>query len=321
MSEIKSMSAADEAAWNAQLQSPPPPPAAPPPPPPPAPASPPPPAAPAPKPDDDVEGSLQAQDGKKYVPVATFVEQRKALKGQVDDLKAMLDQANAQIGVLLRTSTAQAPASPPPPPPPPATNPHDKDLEPLEHARWELGKANERLAALEGRTAQQDQLTQQQQVLAQQHQAYIKAHDAFVSKNPEYAQAYEFAVQQLVDYHINVLGQDQATAVASAANAEWQIVTQAVAENKNPFERLWQMAKWRGFTPKPPQAPAGETEAQKTARLAAAGSAAISLSAVPGSTANIGPTAEALAGLSKEKFAAALADDTDGEKWRKLAGG
>lgn len=320
MSELKSLSAADQAAWDAQLQSPPPPPPAAPPPPPPA-------APPAPAPEtnaaDDVDGSLQAQDGKKYVPVATFVEQRKALKGQVDDLKAMLDQANAQIGVLLKAS-AQTPASPPPPPPPPATNPHDKELEPLEHARWELNKANERLAALEGKSAQQDQLTLQQQTLQKQHQAYVKAHDAFVAKNPEYAEAYEFAVQQLVDYNINVLGKDQTTAVAMASAAEWQIVTQAVSENKNPMERLWQMAKWRGFTPKAKTAaaaPPGETEAQKAARLAAAGAAAISLSSVPGSTANIGPTAEALAGMSKEKFAAALADDADGEKWRKIAGG
>ena len=326
--DMPSMSAADEAAFAAMeaaergaAATPPPPP------PPPAqqqaaatPPPPPPPPAQQQVEDDDPRGVL-ANDGKKYLPVSVHVQERKTWQGQKADLEAvnaqLAAQLNASLAALSRVPGAQ-PQQQPQQPEKPATNPHDKEMHPLDHMRWENEQLQARLAKIEGRTQEQETMTAAQRQLANQQQAYANAHATFTKNNPAFGQAYSFLMDKMVQVHM-AMKHPENVAIQMANAVEWQTVTDAVKRNENPFVVLENLAKTFGYVPGQQQHTT-LTPAEQLAKSQEAAQAAITLSGQPGGQ-PAAASLQALVSMPKEQFAAAFAGDIDDAKWQKLAGG
>lgn len=326
-SDLPAMNATDDAAFKAmeaeaaQQRT-----AAPPPPPPAQqqqkvePPPPPPPAQQQQVEDDDPRGVL-ASDGKKYLPVAVHVQERKAWQGQKADLEAVNQQlrqqyetAMAALARVVPPAQQQQQQKPEPPP----TNPHDKEMHPLDHMRWENEQLQARLAKLEGHTQQNQQMTEQQQALHRQQQAYANAHATYAKNNPTFGPAYSFVMDKMVEVH-KAMGHSEQVAIQMANAVEWQTVTDAVNRKQNPFVVLEQLAKTFGYVPGQQQQQTLTPEQQlKKSQEAAA--AAITLSGQPGGGAAVA-SLQSLVAMPKEAFAAAFAGPDGDAKFEKLAMG
>lgn len=308
-------------------------PAAPPPaaaPPAPAPAAPAAPAAAAPTAEEEVPGARTDENGQKWVPVSALVQTRQELKGQLRDTKAMLDNTQRTLEAAMKAGGQPAAAAAAAAAPTDEKNPHDKNLNPLEHTQWELEKANRRLAAIEDTQTKTQQTSVAQQNLQKAQSTYIEAHNDFVTKNPTYKPAYDFVTEKLVSVH-EALGHPRKTAIEMAAQMEWNTVVDAVTRNLNPMQVLWNMALKLGFNPTaagavaagsaapaPATPPAGQSPADRIKFASEAAQAALTLSGIPGGQpAGAVASLQALATMDKDTFAAAFAGPDGDAKWTK----
>ena len=89
----------------------------------------------------------------------------------------------------------------------------------------------------------QRQIAQQEQQVVTVYQQ--QAHE-FAEKNPEFKEAYSYLVSNRIE-ELKTLGLDQITAQQAAAQEEFGIALKSLRDGVNPAERLFQIAKMRGF--------------------------------------------------------------------------
>lgn len=146
-------------------------------------------------------------------------------------------------------------------------------------------------------------LTQQQQQVENQRQysefvdRYAASAQAYKAENPEFAPAYNHLMQTRLD-ELMAMGYNQAEAVNIRTQDEIAIAAKAYADGVNPGERIYALAKMRGYsTPQPQAAPA----TQKLDQLERGLNASKSLSDASGK-ASTELTLEALASMQDDEF-------------------
>lgn len=183
--------------------------------------------------------------------------------------------------------------------------------EPANYLKWQQEIIAKKQEELSGQNQQTQQQTQQQQ----QFQNFVATYQAksaeFAVKTPEFKKAYNFLLTNR-DAELQQMGfTDPTQRKAIMQNEEIGIVDQAFRNGVNPAERLYAIAKFRGY--KSPAAPAAPTTPATLDQEKKNAAATVSLGSVPG-TAATKMTAEVLLSLSDEEFAAA----TKGDKWQAL---
>lgn len=302
------------------------------------------PAAPAPaEPDDDAPDAVTAQDGKRYVPVATLVATRKSLQGQLKDAQTIIEEGNKRLNTLLEIAQKQAGAPPAPKaetpaPAAPEVNPYDKTTHPLEHLEWENGQLRKDVAAITDWRKNQETTSAQTQAMTEAKTAYVTMHRQFVGQNPAYDGAYRHVMDTWVAVN-RATGMSEPEAIRAAEQLEWQVVERAVKGNHHPSAMLMEIAKAAGWKPAAPAAIPGVGAAPGTPAAAApaapatpdpakqiklaqeGAAAAVSLSDAAGGSAPQAMTLAQLAALPKEEFHARFAGAKGEEEFRKLAMG
>ena len=121
------------------------------------------------------------------------------------------------------------------------------DEDPLAFTKSALDRANERLAALEGKTGErekQDSAQRTEQQLLDQYTGFIRE---FSKTTPEFNKAYAFLANSL-DEDLKARGYDDPQDRKKAIEyEEGLMVGRAMAAKKNPAELVWNYAKARGY--------------------------------------------------------------------------
>ena len=268
----------------------------------------------------------------KLVPLAALHEERERRK----ELSAKLDettrQSAAEMGKLqervnIILGAIQQASTPPEPSNDPifiqqfmAANPGISKQqaeeayyreEPANYLKWQQEIILKKQAELDGTAQQTQQQTQQQQQMQNFVSNYQTQAQDFAAKTPEFKEAYNFLLSNR-DAELQQMGfVDPMQRKAIMQNEEIGIVDQAFRDRVNPAERLFAIAKFRGYKPAVASAQTNQPATLEQEKKNAA--ATKSLGSVPGS-ASTKMTAEVLLSLSDEEFAAA----TKGDKWQAM---
>ncbi|MET3483122.1 hypothetical protein [Methylobacterium sp. 1973] len=263
-------------------------------------------AAPAAEvPGSEIDPESQARDEKgKFVPHGAFHEERerrKAVEKELNDLREKYARGDERLRVITEAMQArQQPAAAQPETPAAPPSP-DEDI--FGYAKHLEKQIEDLRNGVQQETARQRQEREAGEVVRDYHTDLNR----FAQSEPTFADAFRHVMQsRAAEYAALGVPQDQ---IAQAlANDEFQVAMQARQAGVSPAERIFQIAKARGFTPKaaePAPAPApAETAAQKVERVAAGQAGpGKSLSAAGGAPAGE-VTFEMLAAMSEKDFEA-----------------
>lgn len=266
------------------------------------------------------EVEAEKDEKSKTVPHGALHEERelrKAEKKRADEATEKFIKLQSRLDTLTEIAKAglqqpkQEPAAPQIP---------DINTDPVGHFRAlreqdrrELDALKSKLSEQESRGAQVNNVQRITQIAQAQEAEFVKA-------NPDYnaasAHLLNLREAQLIAFGItdpaeraNIRNQDAVT-----------IATTALAQNRNPAQVVYEMAKASGYKPAETKSaetkPAAPSEAEKVKMAAKGQEAGQSLNQINGA-ANPPTTLESLLKMDEAEFAEA----TKGDKWRKLIGG
>lgn len=186
----------------------------------------------------------------------------------------------------------------------------DPDTDPLGAVKSTFQKVTELENQLAQRT-QQEQATQHERQFVD---AYQRGAQEFAKTNNEFFDAYSHLVNGRVA-ELQLIGHDQQMVAQIVAAEEKMIINTAIAQGKDPYQSIYDVAKLRGFSKAPSVEPPKTDDTAKVVSMQKAEKATKTLSNAPGA-ASATPTLDALANMSEDEFAEATA----GKNWRKLFG-
>lgn len=226
------------------------------------------------------------------VPVAALIEERKRAqteRAERERLQAALDAQGKQFAELMATLK---------PPPAPAKVPN-RDENPVEYLEHLNQTTAAELADLKAWREQRAQAETAQQREAEFMGRYRQAVSEFAQQTPDFGHAYEHVADSLArDYQ--EAGYSPAEATAEARRREAEIVSKAFRDGANPAERIYKLAKARGFSAVAPQ----RVAEQQIDTIERGQQAARSLGAAPSARGGDGPmTMERLAAMSEDEIA------------------
>jgi hypothetical protein len=236
----------------------------------------------------------------RFVPLQALQEERAEKKQLREELKQYREW-QAQLAQRLQQMPAgQAPM------PPQAPDPQTRPLDYINHV----------LGSMQNTTAELQQWRQQQEAAAQQRAAVqhyaswaTSQEQEFAKNEPEYHEAYRHAADAR-DKELQALGyEDPATRANIVRMNTAEIINNAIQQDRNPAELVWEYARARGFIPKGARRD-GAAEAQ--AKIAAG------LQAGGGKLTQGGTTGE---GEISAKDLSNISDPEEFEKaWKKIFG-
>ena len=203
-------------------------------------------------------------------------------------LRAQFEQRYAEIAA--RAQQAQQPA-----PVDPQDIEPNKEIDPLGWSNWKLARVERQLAEIGQRSRQTEQQAQQGQAIGRTVSAYQAAARDFQAKTPDFKAAYDYLASQL-DQELILRGKvDPAERMQMLQAEELNVVTSAMAMGENPAEKIYKIAKLRGFNKAPSvaqqlsdgvEAQTQASETDKLGALAAGQAASKTLGAVAGGASN-----------------------------------
>lgn len=169
----------------------------------------------------------------------------------------------------------------------------------------------------ETRQKEQEQASQYQQVMEQ----YATKAREFATEAPDFQQAYQHLIRSRVE-ELQALGYQPQQAVNQARQEELTIAVNAMSQGANPAERLYNVAKMRGYqqqteaapaptAQQPAPAPAPRVDPQKRAQVAK------SLSTAPGAP-STAPASADLANMNEDEY---MRQVPSTDAFRRLMGG
>lgn len=246
-------------------------------------------------------------------------ERRRAIAKERDEIKTNYTKLQSRIDTLTEIAKTAANPQQPKAEAAPVEIP-DINTDPVGHFKAKDAIREKELSELKAWKSTQEQQFQQNTNVARISAIAQAQESEFKKTTPDYDAASQHLIGQrdaeLQAYGIvdamerkNIIAQD---AMTIAANA--------LSQNKNPAEIIYNMARARGYAGKAPTAAptasGAPSEAEKV-RMAAAGQKAGSSLGQMNGAASPPTTLESLAQMSDEEFATA----TKGNNWRKLMGG
>lgn len=217
-------------------------------------------------------------------------ERRKAIEAENQRFREERAALNERLAMIREMNQPKADE--------PAAMP-DIDQDPFGAIRW----LQARVEHQEQERQQFDQERQQQTQQATQWQQFANAYNSqakeYAAENPDFDEAYAF-LQENRWKELKLAGFTDQQAAEIKRKDEADIAWQAMQRGENPAKVMHQLAKHRGWQPK--QAPTAEVDKIKTAARGVQTNR--SLSAAGGSSGSVEMTAESLAKMSREDFAA-----------------
>lgn len=266
-------------------------------------------AAPGEVVDPETDAATADENKGKFVRHGAFHqerERRKAVEKELTDLREKFARGDERLRVITeamqaRPATQQEPAAEPP-----------KAIDPKEDIFGAYEQLKAELAELKGGVQQETARQRQEREVGEVIRDYQSDLNRFVQAEPTFADAFRYVMQSRSAEYA-ALGVPEAQIRQALQQDELQVAIQARQAGVSPAERIFQIAKARGFAPKaaesaPAAAPAApaETPAQKAERVAAGQAGpGKSLSAAGGAPAGE-VTFEMLAAMNEadfEKFA------------------
>ena len=236
--------------------------------------------------DEPLDPAEEHPQVAKMVPLPALQEERK-LRRQEREERLRL-QGRMDILQRMANEGRQAPEPP-------------KELDPLA----KLDRADR---YIEERQRVDQQTRARQQLVGQYHAAA----DEFAKETPDFGEAYKHLIKHRIE-ELTEIGHDPATARQIAEDNETAIVALAFQQGANPAERIYKLAKLRGYAgPKPAEAPK-PTASEKLATVESGQKAAKSLSQAAGSSAKV-DSIETLLSMDDDEFDKA----TRGKKWKEI---
>lgn len=238
-----------------------------------------------------VEAPKDEPKQEKVVPYGALHEERMKRK-ELQEKVTKMEQTFQQFQERLKQPEPQIPAF---------------EEDPLSHLKAQQEQ-------FEAWKRQQDQMTVQQQAYAKQQEEankvisqYRALANEYKSQTPDFDAAYTHLRQSRYDEYV-AAGYPPEQAQSFVIEDEFQIAAKAIQDGVNPGERLYALAKVRGYQ-RPVDKPAEPNAAEKMEALARGQAAAKSLSG--GGTGKAELSLEALAEMSGDEFDKA---------WEKLVG-
>lgn len=260
--------------------------------------------------DPEAEETVDLPDNKgRFVRHGAFHaerEKRKALEKQIIERDQRLSQreqefarVDERLKLLTEAVSAQEPSQPAPMPDP------SKDI--FGAFNWAVS----RLKQIEGKQAETEKVSIEQRAEAELRNTYMASAQEFASRQTDFRDAYQFLMQGR-DAELQAYGvSDPQERMRMIASEERGLVQRAMRDRVNPAERVYALAKARGYAlkapePEPKPEPKVELKAADLDTIAKGIASSKSLSAAGGSPTDV-LTAEALANMSDEEFGAYLA--------------
>ena len=187
-------------------------------------------AEPAPEPE-------QPKQDDRQVPLKALQAER----AKTDELKQRLDQITTYLQAQ-QQQTQQPEAQEEIPNP---------DEDPIAAVQY-LMKENQRLAEQQQQAQQQQQ---QQAYLADVQQKYATAAQQYAAEKPDFQEAYSHLLNSRAQ-ELRLGGVPEERINAQIQQEEYGFAIEAMRNNVNPAERIYQMAQVRGYQPKAQAAPA-----------------------------------------------------------------
>lgn len=231
---------------------------------------------PTPEPKEEIkeEIKVEVKEEKKYVPYDALHEERMKRK----ELKAQLDKQEQRFQELVQKITPKEA-------PPEFAN----DTERLAYQQQQLEKKLEAQDRFVGEQKKAQEQYQQTQSLVNMYAA--KAEE-YSKTQPDFNDAYKFLLEGRKNEYLAV-GYTPEQVLQFIQADELAIVQKAFQDEADPAERIYKIAKARGYVPKKPEAKLESIEkGMKQSKT---------LSGVPGSSPK-GLTLEAIADMSDEEF-------------------
>jgi hypothetical protein len=270
--------------------------------------------------DDGDDAPLkEGEDGNKgrFVRHGAFHqerERRKALEKELATERDRIARVDERLKIINEAMTRQAPAE----------EQVEEMPDPEKDVFGALNYALKKIQTLEGGLGEtkkaSEQSAQQNELLS----TYRSDATRFAQANPDFGNAYQFAMQAR-DKELEALGYaDPAMRMRMIAEEEQWIVTEALKVKQSPSERIYNFAKVKGYKKAEPEKKADEEkaangDADKMGKIQKGQAASKSLSGVGGSASGV-MTAEALANMNEEEFEAWM-EKTPKSLQRALLGG
>lgn len=284
--------------------------------------------------DDGEEVIVMGKDGKPRAQNGRFVphqalhkerERRKATESELQQARDLATKANERIAVftelLQRSMTPEQQAQQQGEQEDVAPDP-EKDI--FAFVKWQSRQIEKLSTQLAERASKFDEHTADQQF----RQSYYNDAIAFQQKTPDFRDAYSHLVRGR-DAELQALGMDDPAArKAHIAKEEREIAEAARKTNRSPSAVLYELARARGYAPRPAQQPQqnqqqpnGQPDHMRKIEQIANGQrvAGNPLSNAGGSSGE-GLTAEAFLNMNEEEYAAAISRLSPAQR-RALLGG
>lgn len=182
------------------------------------------------------------------------------------------------------------------------------DQDPIAALRHQNEQLQQRIAHYDQRFQQNDQ----QQMAYQQQQKFVSDYQSaareFQKATPDFTDAYQHLVNTRQS-ELEALGYSPAESAQWLVQEEAAIVGKAMQDGVNPAQRMYELAKMRGYATKSQEKPAGGPDEERLKRISSGKQASRSLP--PGGKSKEEVSLESLAELSGEEFDKA---------WEKLIG-
>lgn len=282
------------------------------------------------KPDDDGEETVEVDNRGRFVRHGAFHKermQRKALEQQLAERNRVLaerEQAFARVDERLKLlSEAMQPRQEQ------VEQKPDPETDPIGAIRY----LEKRLAQAEGKATEAVKMTEAERADQSLAQTYRSDAMRFSQSQKDFGAAYSFLLQGR-DAELQAYGMtDPAERMRTIHEEEKGLVARAMKDGASPAERLYALAKARGYALKEPEPKPSEVNdkarevmadkldsvSDKIDTIARGQAAAKSLSNAGGSPSD-SLSAESLANMSEEEFAAVMAKMSKSEQ-RALMGG
>ncbi len=220
---------------------------------------------PAPEPEPEIEAEAEADDDEPEVEAASDDEPQveaeaepepeqpkqddrqvplKALQAErakTDELKQRLDRITTYLQAQQQQTQQQEPQEEIPNP----------DEDPIAAVQY-LMKQNQKLAEQQQEALKQQQ---QQQYLADVQQRYASAAQQYAAEKPDFQEAYSHLLNSRAQ-ELRLGGVPEERINAQIQQEEYGFAIEAMKNNVNPAERIYQMAQVRGYQPKAQANPA-----------------------------------------------------------------
>lgn len=206
--------------------------------------------------DDDTSesepGSDSASSKRDYEKAyKAELRKRKELKESLEATNRKAQEMEQILAQLKESMTKPAPKQEPPEVVP------DPDEDPLAYQQYKINKLEKSLEDHNKYLRQQHDMQQR----TQQQQAFMNTYKAsaqeFAAKTPEFAEAYKFLLGARMAEH-KAAGYSDQEAQSLLVEEEMSIVAKAYQDKVNPAERIYNVAKNRGYSAANAKAPAAK---------------------------------------------------------------